>query len=111
MDLDAALPPRPRAASVPLHPSALTVGYVYAAEMTAHFDPAGHPESPERIVSIYHALVMAHCTPKMKWLPIRPVRREEALLVHSEDHWDKVLAIQRPSPCSFPALSLTLSQT
>ena len=111
MDLDAALPPRPRAASVPLHPSALTVGYVYAAEMTAHFDPAGHPESPERIVSIYHALVMAHCTPKMKWLPIRPVRREEVLLVHSEDHWDKVLAIQRPSPCSFPILALTLPQT
>lgn len=92
----AAPPPRPRAASVPLHPSALTVGYVYAAEMTAHFNPAGHPECPDRIVAIYQALVMAHYSPKMKLIPIRPVRREEALLVHSEDHWDKVLAIQRP---------------
>ncbi|KAK2463227.1 hypothetical protein APHAL10511_004882 [Amanita phalloides] len=89
-----ALPPRPRAASVPLNNPALTVGYVYAAEMTAHFNPAGHPESPDRIVAIYQTLVFAHYTPKMKWLPIRPVRREEALLVHSEDHWDKVLAIQ-----------------
>ncbi|KAF8345892.1 histone deacetylase complex protein [Amanita rubescens] len=93
----AAPPSRPRAASVPLHPSALTVGYVYAAEMTAHFNPAGHPECPDRIVAIYHALVMAHYSPKMKWIPIRPVRREEALLVHSEDHWDKVLAIQHMS--------------
>ncbi|KAF8633266.1 hypothetical protein AX17_004442 [Amanita inopinata Kibby_2008] len=85
---------RPRASSLPLRPAGLTVGYVYSAEMTSHFNPAGHPECPERIVNIYHTLVTEHYTPKMKWLPIRPVRREEALLVHSEDHWDKVLAIQ-----------------
>ncbi|KAF8630632.1 hypothetical protein AX15_002783 [Amanita polypyramis BW_CC] len=91
------LPHRPRATSVPLHLPALSVGYVYAAEMTAHFSPAGHPECPDRIVSIYHTLVVAHYTPKMKWLPIRPVLRDEALLVHSEDHWDKVLAIQHMS--------------
>ena len=85
---------KPRASSVPLRPSGLTVGYVYAAEMTGHFNPAGHPESPTRIVTIYQTLVTEHYTPKMKWIPIRPVRRGEALLVHSEDHWDKVLAIQ-----------------
>src|SRR6266478_6210636 len=44
---------KPRASSVPLRPSGLTVGYVYAAEMTGHFNPAGHPECPARIVTIY----------------------------------------------------------
>ncbi|KAF8070511.1 histone deacetylase complex protein [Lyophyllum atratum] len=67
---------RPRASSVPLHQSGFTVGY------------------PERISHIYHALTVRRHTKKMKWLPIRPVRKEEALLVHSEDHWDKVQAIQ-----------------
>ncbi|KAG5648500.1 hypothetical protein DXG03_003111 [Asterophora parasitica] len=62
--------------------------------MTSHFSPTGHPEKPERISYIYHALTVGRHTKKMKWLPIRPVRREEAMLVHSEDHWDKVQAIQ-----------------
>lgn len=85
---------RPRASSVPLRHSGFTVGYVYSTEMTSHFSPSGHPEKPERISYIYHALTIGRHTKKMKWLPIRPVRKEEALLVHSEDHWDKVQAIQ-----------------
>lgn len=100
------LPPTvPRAASVPLQgsqPSGFTVGYVYSSEMTSHFSPQGHPEQPERISRIYQTLVGSRCTKKMEWLPIRPVRKEEALLVHSEDHWDKVQAIQCESlrdPC------------
>lgn len=84
----------PRASSVPLHQSDFTVGYVYSTEMTSHFSPTGHPEKPERISRIYHALTVGRHTKKMKWLPIRPVRKEEAMLVHSEDHWDKVQAIQ-----------------
>lgn len=91
-------PPRshdhPRASSVPLHQSDFTVGYVYSTEMTSHFSPHGHPEDPERISRIYSALITGRHTMKMKWLPIRPVRKEEALLVHSEDHWDKVQAIK-----------------
>ncbi|KAF9462480.1 histone deacetylase clr3 [Collybia nuda] len=86
-----------RASSVPLQgsqTSGFTVGYVYSSEMTSHFSPQGHPEQPERISRIYQALVGTRCTKKMEWLPIRPVRKEEALLVHSEDHWDKVQAIQ-----------------
>jgi histone deacetylase 6 len=84
----------PRASSVPLHPSHYTVGYVFSSEMTSHFSPHGHPEDPERIKRIHSALISARHTEKMKRLPIRPVRKEEALLVHSEDHWDKVAAIQ-----------------
>lgn len=73
-----------------------TVGYVYSSEMTTHLklgeDP--HPEQPSRIVRIWKTLVEKEYTKKMLWLPIRTVRREEALLVHTEDHWDKVQAIQ-----------------
>jgi len=73
-----------------------TVGYVYSSEMTMHLklgeDP--HPEQPSRIVRIWKTLVEKEYTKKMLWLPIRTVRREEALLVHTEDHWDKVQAIQ-----------------
>ena len=92
-------PSGPRASSVPLHHHhGYTVGCVYSAEMTSHFSPRGHPEQPARISRIWQALVHGRYTKKMKWLPIRAVRKEEALLVHSEDHWDKVQAIQRESP-------------
>ena len=75
--------------------SDLTVGFVYSASMTSHFHPQGHPEQPERISSIWNAIVDAHYTSKMKRLPIREVEKHEALIVHSEDHWNKVQAIQR----------------
>ncbi len=89
---------RPRAVSVPYNPAIpnYTVGYVYSSEMTTHFktgsDP--HPEQPQRIVRIWKMLVEHQYTKKMLWLPIRQVHREEALLVHTEDRWDKVQAIQ-----------------
>jgi histone deacetylase 6 len=91
-----------RASSVPLRPSEFTVGYVYSSEMMQHYSPQGHPEQPERISRIMQAIKDAHCHMKMKRLHIRPVKREEALLVHSEDHWDKVQAIQ----CEFPDFKL-----
>jgi len=87
----------PRSSSVPLHHFDYTVGCVYSAEMTSHFSPHGHPEQPARISRIWQALVHGRYVNKMKWLPIRAVRKEEALLVHSEDHWDKVQAIQSES--------------
>ncbi|EKM81019.1 hypothetical protein AGABI1DRAFT_127061 [Agaricus bisporus var. burnettii JB137-S8] len=89
---------RPRALSVPFKPPVAnyTVGYVYSSEMTTHLklgdDP--HPEQPQRIVRIWKMLSDYHYIKRMLWLPIRPVTREEALLVHTEDHWDKVQAIQ-----------------
>ena len=83
-----------RASSLPIKPQEFTVGFVYSTEMMIHFDPNGHPEQPERISRIHDALEEANCLSKMKRLPIRPVRKEESLLVHSEDHWDKVRDIQ-----------------
>jgi histone deacetylase 6 len=87
---------RRRASSLPanLNPPDYTVGYIYSSEMMSHFSPHGHPEQPARIQQIWQTLVRDQLTKKMKWLPIRQVRKEEALLVHSEDHWDKVIALQ-----------------
>ena len=86
-----------RASSLPIKPEEYTVGFVYSLEMMIHYSPHGHPEQPERISRIHDALREAKCLSKMKRLPIRPVRKEESLLVHSEDHWDKVRDIQSES--------------
>ena len=85
---------QPRASSVPLVPDNYAVGYVYSSEMMIHFSPHGHPEQPARVQEIWRTLVQDQLTKSMKWIPIRNVRKDEALLVHSEDHWDKVLSIQ-----------------
>ncbi|KAL4078462.1 hypothetical protein V8B97DRAFT_1865803 [Scleroderma yunnanense] len=71
-----------------------TVGYVYSSEMLLHSSLHGHPEQPERISRIRKAIQDAKLLSKMKQIPIRPVYRGEALLVHTQEHWDKVLAIQ-----------------
>lgn len=88
-------PARPRSSSVPLHPPDYSVGYIYSTEMMNHLCPGGHPEQPARIERIWQSLKKAGLIEKMKWLPIRPVRQGEALLVHSEDLWNKIIAFQR----------------
>ncbi|KAH9481513.1 Histone deacetylase 5 [Psilocybe cubensis] len=85
---------RPRASSLPLQPSNLKVGYIYSSEMMNHFCPGGHPEQPLRIQQIWATIVNEQLHKRMKWMPIREVKKGEALLVHSEDHWNKVIAIQ-----------------
>lgn len=88
-------PPRPRAQSEPLQPpKQYTVGYVYSMDMLIHASLHGHPEQPDRISRIYQAIRAANLISKMKHIPIRPVYRNEALLVHTQEHWDKVFAIQ-----------------
>lgn len=85
---------KPRASSLPVKYPDFTVGYVYSSEMMSHFSPQGHPEQPQRIQRIWLVLKLGELIEKMKWLPIREVRKDEVLLVHSEDHWNKVLALQ-----------------
>nr|VWO99336.1 Transcriptional repressor TUP1 [Ganoderma boninense] len=89
------VPTRPRAASVPatLRESAYQVGYVYSSKMMTHSCPRGHCEQPERISRIFDILKQHGCLAEMKQLPIRRVLREEALLVHSQSLWEKVLAL------------------
>ncbi|KAJ6593976.1 histone deacetylase complex protein [Mycena capillaripes] len=93
-------PVAPRASSVPLHPPEAIIGLVFSTEMANHcsMSPDGHPEAPERIIRIWSALVAKHYTSKAKIIPIRPVLKQEALLVHSQDLWEKIESIQHMSP-------------
>ncbi|KAL6305042.1 histone deacetylase complex protein [Sparassis latifolia] len=86
---------QPRASSLPpsLKTPEIQVGYVYSTKMMMHSCVHGHEEQPERISRIFDILKDASCLTKMRRLPIRPVLKEEALLVHSEALWDKVQAI------------------
>lgn len=79
------------------------VGYVFDLRMTGHTPPTDpddpdddddHPESPVRIVRIHARLEEAGSLALMRKIPIRNLRKDEALLVHSEDHWQKVAAIE-----------------
>lgn len=63
--------------------------------MMTHTNTRGHhEEQPDRISRIFNLLKDSDCLTKMRRLPIRPVAREEALLVHSEALWEKIMAIQ-----------------
>ena len=75
-------------------------GYVYDTRMLDHWptiqpdeNEYPHPEQPARISKIYFALRTAMCFKKMRKISTRFLEKHEAMLIHSEDHWDKVEAI------------------
>ncbi|THH28655.1 hypothetical protein EUX98_g5539 [Antrodiella citrinella] len=78
-------------------PKATGIGYVYDERMMLHSHRTEHTEAPERISRIYHMLLANGYIGKMEKLPIRPVERDEVLLVHSETLWEKVMAISEMS--------------
>ncbi|TDL21411.1 histone deacetylase clr3 [Rickenella mellea] len=85
-----------RATSMPatLAPDTRTVGYVYDTQMLLHVDrTSDHPEAPARILEIYRCFETGGVLKRMRRVPVRKVRKAEVLLVHSEDHWDKVETI------------------
>ncbi|KAG2345481.1 histone deacetylase clr3 [Suillus weaverae] len=99
VSIQRSLSPVQRASSVPHRLPHFTVGYVYSQDMMLHSSATGeHPEQPERISRIRTAIRDANLLQKMKQIPIRPVKRDEVLLVHSQEHWHKVLAIQSMTP-------------
>ncbi|KAG8825535.1 Histone deacetylase hda1 [Serendipita sp. 399] len=66
-------------------------GYVYDVAMMTHVHPTeDHPETPQRISVIYQEMRIQRLLKDAVSLFFRPVERHQALLVHSEDHWDKV---------------------
>ncbi|KAH8116654.1 histone deacetylase clr3 [Phellopilus nigrolimitatus] len=74
-------------------------GYVFDERMMLHAPLAGaHPEAPARIVGVHSRLREAGCLARMKLIPIRSARKMEVLLVHSEDHWEKVMMIAAMTP-------------
>lgn len=75
------------------------VGYVYSPEMLVHFqrdtsEEDEHVERPERIRRIMSVLENRGLLLRMKELPVRPILKHEALLVHSEDHWNNIMAFE-----------------
>ena len=62
--------------------------------MMGHCPISEHPEVPQRIAQIVDILTINNVIPNMVRIPLRAVEKQEVLLVHSEDHWEKVEAIQ-----------------
>lgn len=94
--------PALRTASVPPAGTYIpSVGCVYHSEMLLHDDScrdpndySPHPESPERTLRIWRLFKQERLLHRMYLLPVRPVHKYEVLLVHSQDHWDRVQALQ-----------------
>lgn len=85
-----------RASSLPLNLEKLPeyrVGYVYDDRMMLHSPATYHPEAPARLLGIHQKLADAGCLTRMKLIPIRLARKHEVLMIHSEDHWEKVQMI------------------
>lgn len=91
------------ASSSSVIPVMARTGYIYDKNMLMHCQDGyiptrddvednadGHPEEPMRIKRIFTRLRDAGLTQRMKQLPIKEVTAEQAALVHSADHWDKV---------------------
>ncbi|KAL7419556.1 Histone deacetylase hda1 [Cryptotrichosporon argae] len=82
-------------------------GYVYDPLMMLHcqdgYTPTedhvedngeGHPEEPMRIKRIFKRLRESNLIQRMKQLPSKEVTRDQVILVHTEDHWDKVQGLE-----------------
>lgn len=89
-----------RSSSVPLDKSPLTTkkcGYVYDLRMLLHAPLQAsddHPEAPARIQGIAYKLKEGGLLNRMKLINARKVTEMEALLVHSEDHLQKINLIE-----------------
>ena len=62
-------------------------GLVYSDRMRAHHDPSGpHPESPDRISSIYQRLCESGLQQRCVDVEVREATLEELAAVHDEEH-------------------------
>ena len=53
-----------------------------------------HPEKPQRITRVRAAFAAKGYLGRMQQIPVRPVRRNEVMLVHTKDLVDKVEALK-----------------
>jgi len=70
---------------------------VYDKEMEEHHDDEPHPECPERISRIWAALKAAGVVGREGVVKLevgRLLTKEESLLVHEEEHWEKLMDSQ-----------------
>lgn len=79
----------------------VSVGYVFARVMKTHRNTLqeDHVESPQRIERIYQALRKQGLISRMKKLKCRPATQEEVMLIHTEEHWDRVEDIESGLTC------------
>ncbi|KAF8597513.1 histone deacetylase clr3 [Ceratobasidium sp. AG-I] len=84
-------------------PAPLRTGYCYDSAMTLHTqhdvdpddpDDEHHPEKPQRITRVRAAFAAKGYLTRMQQIPVRPVRRNEVMLVHTKDLVDKVEALK-----------------
>lgn len=57
-------------------------------------DESGHPEDPLRIKRIFSRLAETGLVKRMRKLKFQQVTMDQVLLVHSEEHWNKVQGIE-----------------
>lgn len=71
-------------------------GYVPTADSVVEIG-SGHPEEPMRIKRIFLRLSEMGLIKRMKQLAFKQVTMDQILLVHSEDHWNKVQGTESES--------------
>jgi hypothetical protein len=89
-------------------PRMYRTGYVYDPLMMLHcaegYTPTaddredsggGHPEEPMRIKRIFARLAEHGLIRRMKKLVFDEITEEQSMLVHTQDHWDKVQGTER----------------
>jgi len=74
----------------------MATGLVYHSDYLKHETGHGHPESPERLISIMDRLGETGLLKELSLIEPRPAGEEDILLIHSRDHletvkgaWDK----------------------
>ena len=103
LDRFSSAPPIDRRAPNPDQPVTVRTGYIFDPLMMLHcadgYVPtadtvveigSGHPEEPMRIKRIFLRLSEMGLIRRMKQLAFKQVTMEQTLLVHTEDHWNKV---------------------
>lgn len=89
-------------------------GYTPTAD-TVLSDAGGHPEEPMRIKRIFSRLADQGLIKRMKRLNFSQVTMDQILLVHTEDHWNKVQGTEsensptHPMKCKNGALTIALT--
>ena len=71
---------------------------VVRGEIFIKHDPGwGHPESPERLISIYGMLDQSGLSKKLLPVELRKAEKKEILLIHSERHYQDIASTKGKS--------------
>lgn len=68
----------------------MATGLIYHSDYLKHLTGEGHPESPERLVSIMDRLDKTGLLKKLTVIEPSPAKEDDILLVHSKRHFDTI---------------------